>query len=157
MLLCLRCPSLNQGKCAGSCCLEHSLCVIQRACLTLQWKDTDSSFSSFCDCRSGANHIFQVQLIAVLRTSLLNKAMFIQPTCSILPFLFRISSNNHFTDMVLEERIIYCVNYKKNTSDLKKLSEMHWFATCALFFDWKSNSLNRQEKINNDKKVMRTV
>lgn len=72
---------------------------------------------------SGANHIFQVQLNAALRTSLLNKAMFFQPTCSILPFLVRISSNNHFTDMVLGERIIYCVNYTKTQVTLKNVEK----------------------------------
>lgn len=85
--------------------------MIYCSCLTLQWKDTDSSL--FCDCKSGVNHIFQVQLIAVLRTSLLNRAMFIQPTCSILPFLVKTSSKNHIIDMMLGKRIICCVNYTK--------------------------------------------
>lgn len=118
-----------------SCCLEQSFCVIHCACLTLQWKDTDSSL--FCDCRSGFNHIFQVQLIAALRTSLLNKAMFIQPTCTILPFLVKTSSNNHIIDMMLGKRIIWCVNYTKKQKWPYKMyrNVLGWNATHAHPFD----------------------
>lgn len=104
----------------------------------LVWPCNEKIDSSlFCDCRSGVNHIFQVQLIAALRTSLLNKAMFIQPTCTILPFLVKTSSNNHIIDMMLGEKKLYVLITQQKQKWPYKMYQnvLGWNATHAHPFD----------------------
>lgn len=51
-------------------CLEDSLCVIQYASLTLQWKDIYTAYCSMIAGQEQRGHIFQEQISAALWTSL---------------------------------------------------------------------------------------